>query len=131
MNCSSTLNQNLINTRPELGNVIMAIVVLWFLILGIGIFVYIAFPLIRGGDTILDVDPAETRMQTLYLEREQCYSALADLDEDYETGKLSDEDYQELRTALMQDTAQVVSQLEATAQTDVEAEIERFKQQKR
>ena len=106
------------------------IVLLWFIILGIAVFAYIAFPLFRGADTILNVDPAETRMQTLYLEREQCYSALADLDEDYETGKLSDADYQELRAALMQDTAQVVSQLETAAQTDVEVEIERFKQQK-
>ena len=109
----------------------MSIVLLWFLILGIVIFLYIAFPLFRGVGAFLNVDPAETRMQTLYLEREQCYSALADLDEDYETGKLSEEDYQELRAELMQDTAQVVSQLEAAAQTDVEAEIERFKQQKR
>ena len=93
-------------------------------------FAYIAIPLFRGTDAVLKVDPAETRMQTLYLEREQCYSALADLDEDYETGKLSEEDYQELRVALMQDTAHVVSQMEAAAQTDVEAEIERFKQQK-
>lgn len=108
----------------------MVIVLLWSFILGIGIFIYIAYPLFSGVDTILNVDPTETRMQTLYLEREQCYSALADLDEDYETGKLSDEDYQELRAELMQDTAQVVSQLEAAAQTDVEAEIERFKQQR-
>ena len=108
----------------------MVIVLLWSLILGIVILAYIAYPLIRGVDTILNVDPAETRMQTLYMEREQCYSALADLDEDYETGKLSEEDYQEMRTELMQDTAQVVSQLEAAAQTDVESEIERHKQQR-
>ena len=110
----------------------MSIVLLWSLILVIAIliFLYIAYPLIRGVDTFLNVDPAETRMITLYMEREQCYSALVDLDEDYETGKLSDEDYQELRAALMQDTAHVVSQLEAAAQTDVEAEIERFKQQR-
>ena len=108
----------------------MVIVLLWSLILGIVIFAYIAYPLIRGVDTFLNVDPAETRMQTLYLEREQCYSALADLDEDYETGKLSEEDYQEMRTELMQDTAQVVSQLEAAAQTDVESAIERYKQQR-
>lgn len=107
------------------------LILLWFIILGIVVFGYIALPLFKPTDTILNVDPAETRMQTLYLEREQCYSALADLDEDYEIGKLSGEDYQELRAALMQDTAQVVSQLEAAAQTDVEAEIERFKQQKR
>lgn len=109
----------------------MSIVFLWFIILGIAVFAYITFPLFRRAGTILNVDPTETRMQTLYLEREQCYSALADLDEDYETGKLSEVDYQELRAALMQDTAQVVSQLEAAAQTDVETEIERFKQQKR
>ena len=107
------------------------LVIMWFVILGIAVGVYVVSPLFKGSDTILTVDPAEARMQMLYLEREQSYSALADLDEDYEAGKLSDADYKEMRAELMQDTARIVSQLEAAAQTDVEAEIERFKQQKR
>ena len=106
-------------------------VLLWFVILGVAVLVYITYPLFRSAGTFPDVDPAEARMQTLSLEREQSYSALVDLDEDYETGKLSDADYKELRAALLQDTTRIVSQLEAAAKTDVETEIERFKRQKR
>ena len=39
-------------------------------------------------------------------------------------------DYRELRAALMQETAQIISQLETDAKTDVETEIEKYKRQK-
>ena len=73
----------------------------------------------------------KNRRRTLFQERENSYAALADLDEDYETGKLSDADYQELREELLQETARVIMQLENESLSDVEAEIERFKQQQR
>ena len=107
------------------------IVLLWVVILGIMVLVYITFPLFGRSDIFPEVDPTEARMQTLSLEREQSYSALADLDEDYESGKLSEKDYKELRGDLLQETANIISQLETAAKTDVEAEIERYKQQKR
>jgi hypothetical protein len=106
------------------------LVLLWIILLGTALLLYLIFPLYGKSDIPPDVDPTEARMQTLALEREQSYSALVDLDEDYETGKLSEADYQELRAALLQDTARIVSQLESAAETDVETEIERFKQQK-
>ena len=71
------------------------------------------------------------RQRTLSQERERSYAALADLDEDYEIGKLSEADYQKLRDELLQETAQIIVQLENESQSDVEAEIERFKQQQR
>jgi hypothetical protein len=107
------------------------LVLLWIILLGTALLLYLIFPLYGKSDIPPDVDPTEARMQTLALEREQSYSALVDLDEDYETGKLSKKDYQELRAALMQDTARIISQLETDAMTDVESEIERYKQQKR
>lgn len=106
-------------------------VLLWTAILGIMLLVYLIFPLFSSSDIFPEVDPTEARMQTLSLEREQSYSALSDLDEDYESGKLSDEDYKELRAALLQETANIVSQLETAAKTDIETEIEKYKQQKR
>lgn len=107
------------------------LVILWVILLGIALLVYLIFPLFGRADILPDVDPTEARMQTLSLEREQSYSALVDLDDDYESGKLSERDYTELRTALMQETARIVSQLETAAKTDIESEIERYKQQKR
>lgn len=107
------------------------LVLLWIILFGTGLLVYLIFPLFGRADIFPDVDPTEARMQTLSLEREQSYSALADLDEDYETGKLSEKDYKELRAALMQETVRIVNQLETAAKTDVESEIEKYKQQKR
>lgn len=107
------------------------LVLLWLIILGTPLLIYLLFPLFRGAGVFPEVDPTEARMQTLSLEREQSYSALVDLDEDYEIGKLSEADYRELRAALIQDTARIVSQLEADAMTDVEDEIEKYKQRKR
>ncbi len=93
--------------------------------------VYLFFPFLKSNQAFPEIDPVEERMQTLAIEREQSYTALADLDEDFETGKLSIQDYQKLRTELLQETANIVSQLETSAEIDVESEIERYKQQRR
>ena len=103
------------------------LLVLWLGILGVMLLVYLSYPLFSSSEVSSEINPTEVRMQTLAIEREQSYSALADLDDDYESGKLSEEDYKELRTALLQETAQIVSQLEAAAQIDVESEIQRYK----
>ncbi len=107
------------------------ILFVWIIVLGVLLMVYIIYPLYREEGAFPEVDATQARMQTLNLEREQSYSALADLDEDYESGKLSERDYRELRAALMQETAQIISQLETDAKTDVETEIEKYKRQKR
>ncbi len=75
-------------------------------------------------------DIIEERRKILFQERERSYAALSELDEDYETGKLSEADYQELREGLLQETARVIMQLEEESLSDVEAEIERFKKQR-
>lgn len=106
------------------------LLILWIGILGVILLVYLSYPLFRSSELSSEMNPAELRMQTLAIEREQSYSALVDLEDDYESGKLSEEDYKELRAALLQETAQIVSQLEAAAQIDVESEIERYKRER-
>lgn len=104
------------------------------IILGIALLVYLGVPIFSKTDSQLAAtsdDLIEERRRTLFQERERSYAALVDLDEDYETGKLSDADYQELREELLQETARVIMQLENESLADVEAEIERFKQQQR
>ncbi len=110
-----------------------SLVLLWMLILGIIFLVYVGFPIFsktgfQGATPSENI--IEERRRTLVQERERSYAALAELDEDYETGKLSEADYQELREALLQETASVIMQLEEESLSDVEAEIERFKQQR-
>ncbi len=110
-----------------------SLVLLWMLILGVIFLVYVGFPIFskagsQGATTSEDI--IEERRRVLFQERERSYAALAELDEDYETGKLSEADYQELREGLLQETARVIIQLEEESLSDVEAEIERFKQQR-
>ena len=110
-----------------------SLVLLWMLILGIILLVYVGLPIfLKSGsqDATTSENIIEERRRVLFQERERSYAALAELDEDYETGKLSEADYQELREALLQETARVIMQLEEESLSDVEVEIERFKQQR-
>ena len=108
----------------------MFFVLLWILLLGIPLLVYLGLPLWSKPRLSPEMDAVETRMQTLYLERERSYSALVDLEEDYETGKLSQADYQALRAQLLQETAAVLTQIETAGMASVEEDIERYKQQR-
>ena len=108
----------------------MFFVFLWILLLGLPLLIYLGLPLWSKLRTSPEMDTVEARMQTLYLERERSYSALVDLEEDYETGKLSQADYQTLRGQLLQETAAVLTQIETTGMASVEEEIERYKQEK-
>ena len=108
----------------------MFLVFLWILLLGLPLLVYLGLPLWSKSRPSPEMDAVETRMQTLYLERERSYSALVDLEEDYETGKLSQADYQALRGQLLQETAAVLAQIETAGMASVEEEIEKYKQQR-
>ena len=108
----------------------MFFVFLWILLLGLPLLAYLGLPLWSKPRLSPEIDAAETRMQSLYLERERSYSALVDLEEDYEIGKLSQADYQALRGQLLQETAAVLTQIETAGMASVEEEIERYKQQR-
>ena len=108
----------------------MFFVFLWILLLGLPLLFYLGLPLWSKPRPSPEMDAVEARMQTLYLERERSYSALVDLEEDYETGKLSQADYQALRGQLLQETAAVLTQIETAGMASVEAEIERYKQER-
>lgn len=110
------------------------LLLLWMVILGAALLVYLGTPIFSktgSQPAVTSEDIIAERQRTLSQERERSYAALADLDEDYETGKLSEADYQKLRDELLRETAQIIVQLESESQSDVEAEIERFKQQQR
>ena len=108
----------------------MILVFLWILLLGLPLLVYLGLPLWSRPRVSPEIEPAEARMQSLFFERERGYSALVDLEEDYETGKLSQSDYQILRAQLLQETATVLTQIETSGTVSVEEEIERYKRQK-
>lgn len=108
----------------------MFLIILWILLLGIPLLVYLGLPLRFRGHPAPELDAAESSMDQLLRERERSFSALADLDEDYEVGKLSEQDYQTLRAQLLEETAAVVTQIESSGMTSVEEEIERYRRTK-
>ena len=108
----------------------MFFIILWVLLLGLPLLVYLGLPLWLPQRPAPEMDALESRMQALFLERERSYSALVDLDEDYEAGKLSEQDYQTLRSQLLEETAAVVTQIETSEMTSIEEEIERYRRAK-
>ena len=108
----------------------MFLIILWILLLGLPLIVYLALPLRFRHRPAPGMDAVESSMQQLFRERERSFSALADLDEDYEVGKLSEQDYQTLRGQLLEETAAVVAQIESSGMISVEEEIERYRRTK-
>lgn len=108
----------------------MFLIVLWILLLGIPLLVYLGLPLRFRERPAPKMDAVESGMQQLFRERERSFSALADLDEDYEVGKLSEQDYQILRAQLLEETAAVVTRIESSEMISVEEEIERYRSTK-
>ena len=106
-------------------------VLLWIFLIGLPLLVFLGLPLWSKARPVPEIDPVASRMQGLFLERERSYAALAELDEDYEVGKLSQADYQVLRGQLLQETVAVLAQLETSGMTSVEEEIQKYKQTKR
>ena len=115
--------------------------VLLFLLLALSIVAYISYPLLRKSRRSLE-DVSDKSEIELAEERDRIYSALEDLDFEYECGKISDEDYQQLRQELLSTsesdsaTSEPVSKLRSVTpqqqlEDSVEAEIEKYKAQRR
>lgn len=82
-------------------------------LLGLPFLLIALHPVLRGKRGSLAVDTTDAEINELLEERERSYTALTDLDFDFECGKISEPDYLSLRTALMQETAEVLSRIDA------------------
>ncbi len=88
----------------------------------------IAYPLFRvrvGRKVVLD--DTEDELGELVKRKEASYTALKELEFDYHTGKLSDEDYRELCDVYKSEALQAIRTLEegdAAARDSIEAEVE-------
>lgn len=99
-----------------------------FLVLGLLILVvlFISRPLFERTATV--VSQEEHELSSLLAERDRILTALQELDFDHTLGKIPEEDYPSMRTALLQQGADVLRKLDAygseVAESDVEARIE-------
>jgi hypothetical protein len=102
----------------------MTLILLWIIIIGILLLIYLAFPLWSSKQVLQEDDVTNSALQQLDLQRELSYSALVDLDEDYEVGKLSDKDYQTLRQELLRETAEILNRIESPNEKSLGDEID-------
>jgi hypothetical protein len=80
------------------------------LVISLPLFGYVLFPLFDPA--FKSRRRAEERLRALHLERDRYYEAIADLDFEYECGKLSEEDYRSLRERLMGELSVVLKRLD-------------------
>jgi hypothetical protein len=81
--------------------------------LGLPLLLYILKPLFQPSPSRSSDDTATKEVVELGIERERSFRALADLDFDYESGKISKEDYEPLRASLLEETAEVLARIDA------------------
>lgn len=105
------------------------------------LFIALPFFLNKGGSAgrntgeleNLPPDPALERFNTLQVQKESLYSAIRDIDFDFGLGKLTAEDYEELRQKYRIEAASVLKDIDnitndsgtATLDSEIEAEIKK------
>ena len=93
---------------------------------------YVALPIMRGEGTLVTAE--EQEQSALLARRDQVLDALAELDFDFNTGKVDENHYQMRRQALMQEAAEILKRLDAlkpvAAGNSVETLLEQRKAQR-
>ncbi|HEY81905.1 MAG TPA: zinc-ribbon domain-containing protein [Dehalococcoidia bacterium] len=88
-------------------------------------FAFIVYPLLKSRQRPQGTAQDE-RLQELQFRRDATYSMLKELEFDYQSGILSDEDYRELEAKYKQKGISILKSIDALEKSqDIEAEIER------
>lgn len=77
-----------------------------------GTLFFIFRPLLAGGPFFGDLDASQTPLKRLLRKKETVYENIKDLDFEYKMGKLSDEDYQGLRSDYEQQAFTLMREIE-------------------
>ncbi len=90
---------------------------------------WILRPLLRSSDEPVPLATDVNPLKELYEQREAIYTAIRELDFDYQTGKIAEEDYRPLRDRYVAQGVEVLKRIDALTGGDgraaLEAEIER------
>jgi hypothetical protein len=82
-------------------------------LLALGILAWLLMPIVLEAGGQLRVPTAErSELEDLYIQREGLYSTLKELEFDFETGKLIQDDYRELRTRYSSEAVRVLQRIE-------------------
>ncbi len=102
-------------------------------VLVVVVIAFIAYPLLKGEDDQATTTP--NALDSLIAQRDSAYDAIRDLDFDYQMGKLSQADYEQLRDRYKARAAQALQKIDAVAGTAgagerIEDEVARLRQRK-
>lgn len=93
------------------GNELFNLILMAVILVGVGVFV--SEPLLRARTNNMLVDEyVDTPVHHLLSRKDSIYIAMKDLEFDFTTGKLSDQDYKELREKFAAQAAQVLKEID-------------------
>jgi rubrerythrin len=94
--------------------------------MGIAIVLFVGQPLVTRGSAPLSTDEVEQEIERLSVQKEMLYTAIHDLDFDFQTGKVDHEDYAAMRQRLESEAIQILRQIDQVDPlADLDSELER------
>jgi hypothetical protein len=82
-------------------------------LLGLALLGYLLVPLVREGGASAPAElDTRSELEDLYIQREGVYSTLKELEFDFETGKLMEEDFRELRSRYAAEAVRILARID-------------------
>ncbi|MBT3604411.1 MAG: hypothetical protein HN521_15245 [Candidatus Latescibacteria bacterium] len=85
-----------------------------FILIAIGVLLFIFTPLFATSDTIVQTTQRETKRRQMLEESERVYEALRELDFDKRMGKVEEGDYQDMRNRYQAQAVELMKALDKT-----------------
>jgi rubrerythrin len=96
------------------------------LLMGLAMVIFVGQPLVTRVSSPLPTDAAEQEIERLSVQKETLYTAIHDLDFDFQTGKVDREDYTAMRQRLESEAIEVLRQIDhVDPLADLDSELER------
>jgi hypothetical protein len=101
-------------------------IVIFLVLVILGLLAAIAYPLVRGSSSEEEEEiPQDPYLEELLSKKEAAYSALKELEFDYGTGKLSEEDFTELRDQYKAKAVAILREIDEAEEGDsIDSQIE-------
>lgn len=90
----------------------MNIDVMVILVIALGLVMFVGDPLLRRSTAGMVSYAPSSEVERLALQKDMLYTAIRDVDFDFQTGKMETRDYQQLRQQLEGEAAQILRQLD-------------------
>lgn len=85
-----------------------------FILISVGVLLFIFTPLFSTNDTLTQTTQRETRRRQMREESERVYEAIRELDFDHRMGKIEEADYNDMRTRYQAQAVELMKALDKT-----------------